>query len=138
MRLFVDLIDFLAQQRVSFDREHLSGANGSYDPLRRCVTLADDLEGDQETKTLTHETAHVVADHTLSMNSRDVETVAESAAFVVLNYYGIDSSGYSFRYVAKWAQDRPVFKRNLEAIQQVSHEIVGTLERAAQGVIFDS
>jgi hypothetical protein len=88
------------------------------------VTVADDVDGDQAVKTLTHETAHMVAGHTLHDNSRDVETVAESAAYVVLQHYSIDSSGYSFPYVSRWAQDRAVLKRNLEAIQQVSHEII--------------
>lgn len=128
MRLFVDLIDYLELQNVSVARENTQPANGYFDPLHRRVALDVDLSGDQATKTLTHETCHVVAGHTLGMNSRDVETVAESAAFVVLNHYGLDSSGYTFPYVASWAQDRTILKRNLGAVQQTAHRIIVDLE----------
>jgi hypothetical protein len=128
MRLFVDLLDYLETQGVPVSREELPHANGYWDPLARSIGLGTHIDGDQATKTLTHETAHMVAGHTIGMNDRDVETVAESSAFVVLSHYGIESRGYSFPYVARWAQDRAVLKRNLEAIQQVSHTIITDLE----------
>jgi hypothetical protein len=128
MLLFVDLMDYLELQNVPVARENTRPANGSFDPRRRRVALDIDLDGDQATKTVTHEACHMVAGHTLGMNSRDVETVAESAAFVVLNHYGIDSSGYTFPYVAGWAQDRSVLKRNLGAVQQTAHRIIVDLE----------
>jgi hypothetical protein len=131
MRLFVDLIDYLEIQDVPIAREHTKPANGYFDPKRRRVALDVDLNGDQAAKTLTHEACHVVAGHTLGMNSQDVETVAESAAFVVLNHYGIDSSGYTFPYVAGWAQDRAVLKRNLGAVQQTAHRIGDAMHKAA-------
>jgi antirestriction protein ArdC len=128
MRLFVDLLDYLEFQNVPVMREDTKPANGYFDPKRRRVALDVDLDGDQVAKTLTHEACHVVAGHTLGMNSRDVETVAESAAFVVLNHYGIDSSGYTFPYVANWALDRTILKRNLGAVQQTAHRIIVDLE----------
>lgn len=128
MRLYVDLVDSLDLQGIPVNREHLSRANGSFDPRTRRITIGDHIDGDQATKTLTHEAAHAVAGHTLGMNSQDVETVAESAAFVVLSHYGIDTSGYTFPYVASWARDREVFKRNLAAIQQTSHTIITSIE----------
>ena len=84
--------------------------------------------GDQRTKTLAHEVAHYVADHRGWTSREDAETVAESVAFVVLNHYGIDASGYSFAYVAGWAQDRAVVKRNLEAIQRTAHALIAGIE----------
>jgi antirestriction protein ArdC len=128
MRLFADLLDYLELQNVPVTRETTKPANGYFDPKRRRVALDVDLDSDQATKTLTHETCHVVAGHTLGMNSQDVETVAESAAFVVLNHYGIDISGYTFPYVAGWAQDRVILKRNLGAVQQTAHRIIVDLE----------
>jgi len=86
------------------------------------------IDGDQATKTLMHETAHMVAGHALGMDHRDVETVAESAAFVVLQHYGIDSAEYTFPYLATWAQDRTVLKRNLSAVQHTAHRIIRGLE----------
>jgi hypothetical protein len=96
MRLYVDLLDYLEIRGVSTDREHTAPSNGYCDPLRHHVAIGIHVGGDQATKTLTHETAHIVANHTMFDRRQDVETVAESAAYVVLNHYGLDSSGYSF------------------------------------------
>src|SRR5690349_19958038 len=103
MRLYRDLVDCLYVRGVSSDREHTAPPNGYFDPLRRHVGVGLHIAADQATKTLTHATSHVVAGHTLGMQHQEVETVAESAAYVVLHHYGLDSSGYSFPYIARWA-----------------------------------
>jgi antirestriction protein ArdC len=128
MYLNVDLLDYLESQGITTAREETRPANGYYNPLSSHVGIGLHIDGDQATKTLTHETAHVVAGHTIGMNNRDVETIAESAAFVVLEHFGIDSAGYTFPYVATWAQDREVLKRNLAAVQQTAHRIIAGLE----------
>jgi len=128
MRLYADLLDYLELYGVTAGREETQPSNGYYQPLNRHVGIGLHIDGDQATKTLAHETAHMVAAHSPGVERRDAETVAESAAFVVLTHYGIDSSDYTFPYVATWAQDRAVLKRNLAAIQQVSHRIIAGLE----------
>jgi len=128
MRLYVDLLDFNELQDVSVAREETEPSNGYFDPFSRHIGIGSHIDGDQATKTLAHETAHMVAGHNLGMHGPDVETVAESAAFVVLNHYQLDSSGYTFPYVSRWAKDRQVLKRNLEAIQKSAHRIIGMLE----------
>ena len=128
MRLYGDLLDFLETNGISVSREHTEPANGYFQPATNHVAIGYHIDGDQATKTLTHETAHVVAGHTLGMNGQDIETVAESAAFVVLTRYGVDSSGYSFPYVARWARDRTTLKRNLDTVQHVSSTIIAALE----------
>ncbi len=128
MRLYTDLLDYLELHGVTAGREETQPSNGYYQPLNRHVGIGLHIDGDQATKTLAHETAHMVAAHSPGVERRDAETVAESAAFVVLTHYGIDSSDYTFPYVATWAQDRAVLKRNLAAIQQVSHRIIAGIE----------
>ncbi len=128
MRLYADLLDYLELHGVTARREDTEPANGYYQPFTRHVGIGHHIDGDQATKTLAHEVAHMVAGHLSGIERRDAETVAESAAFVVLTHYGIDSSGYTFPYVATWAQDRAVLKRNLAAIQQVSHRIIAGIE----------
>lgn len=81
---------------------------------RDCGT--SDLAGLRELKTLMHEAAHFAADHIGGMRWEDAETVAESAAYVTLAHFGLDTSGYSFAYVAGWAGNIAVFRRNLAAI----------------------
>jgi len=128
MRLYADLLDYLELHGVTTGREDTEPANGYYQPFIRHVGIGHHIDGDQATKTLAHEVAHMVSGHLPGFARHDAETVAESASFVVLTHYGIDSSDYSFPYVAAWSQDRVVLKRNLAAIQQVSHQIIAGIE----------
>jgi len=126
--LYGALETYVTSQGLTVVREELSRENGYYAPLRKQIGIDNRLAGDQATKTLAHETAHFVADHRSGVARADAETVAESAAYVVLQHYGIDSRGYTFAYVARWAEDREVLKRNLAAIQQTSHAIITGIE----------
>jgi hypothetical protein len=96
------------------------------------VQLQVGMSPDQTAKTLAHETSHYVADHTAGVHRRDAETVAEASSYVLLNHYGIDTSGYSFPYIATWAADRQVLTRNLSAIQRVSDSLITSIEERAQ------
>ncbi len=49
-----------------------------------------------------------------------------------MQHFGIDTDGYSFGYVAGWAQDKQVLKRNLEAIQKTASTIIQALEQIAE------
>jgi len=55
--------------------------------------------------------------------------VAESSAFV-LGRYGIDTGAYTFPYVAHWAQDKAVLKRNLAEVQGVAAGLIAGIETA--------
>jgi len=119
---------YLEAEGIAVSHEQTQPANGYWEPAGRRIVLGLHLEGDQRAKTLAHETAHFVAGHELGMPNEDVETIAESAAFVILGHYGIDSSEYSFPYVARWAKDRRVLNRNLAAIQTIAHRIIDGLD----------
>jgi hypothetical protein len=49
-----------------------------------------------------HEVAHFLADHCGNVAREDEENIAESASYVTLMHGGLDTSGYSFPYVAGW------------------------------------
>lgn len=126
--LYGALETYVTAQGLTVVREVLARGYGYYAPLSKRIGIDSRLAGDQATKTLAHETAHCVADHRGGIARADAETVAESAAYVVLQHYGIDSSGYTFPYVARWAEDRAILTRNLAAIQQTSHTIIAGIE----------
>lgn len=122
-RLYSAMAGLMAIEGVTIKR--LPGkANGYYKPASKEIAVNFRLQGDQAAKTLTHEAAHHVAGHRGYMPLEDAETVAEGSAFVVLNHFGIDSSEYTFPYVAGWAADRKVLQRNLAAIQKTSHFLI--------------
>jgi hypothetical protein len=122
-------------------------AAGFYHPTKRQIvvrrSVIEDEDGAahplgdplnvQRTKTLVHEAAHYVADHRGTIDRRDAETVAEGAAFVVLARHGLDTSGYSFPYLATWVRDVAVLKRNLAAIQQTANILIGAVAGDAGG-----
>jgi hypothetical protein len=107
----------------------LPGANGLYRPQPPTIILALTQAGDQATRTLVHEAAHHVAltqalrAHAASRAA--AETIAESAAYVVLQHVGLDAGDYTFPYVAQWARERAVLLENLAAIQHVAHTLIG-------------
>lgn len=125
------LTTFLAQEQVSFAIENTKPAHGYYAPGKKHIAIDEDLTGDQFVKTLTHEVVHYVADHRGLTSREDGETVAEGAAFVVLNHFGIDSSDYTFGYVAGWAQDKEVLTRNLTAIQKSAQTVIAAIGGAS-------
>lgn len=121
---------YAARSGALVERDPAFPANGAYFPDAKRIVVNADLPGDQATKTLAHEVAHFVAAHDRAIPRADAETVAESAAFVVLHHFGLDSGRYTFPYVAAWARDKQVLQRNLGAIQQTSHRLIAGVEQA--------
>ena len=119
-----ELIGWLQGQGVTLTRRDTGRANGYYLPRTREIAVHRDLAGLRELKTLMHEAAHFAADHVGGVKWEDAETVAESTAYVTLAHFGLDTSGYSFGYVAGWAGDMAVFRRNLASIQQTAHTLI--------------
>jgi len=121
---------FLIEEGVRLSVEDTGRANGYYRPTDRLIALSDQLRGDQRTKTLVHEAAHYLADHRGQVTREDAETVAESSAFVLLAHYEIDAGSYSFPYVARWAEDTAVLRRNLAEVQTVAAGLIEAIERS--------
>lgn len=104
------------------------GPRGHWQPTRREIGVRRDLDGIGYIKTLTHEVAHMLADHRAGVDRNDAEDVAESAAYVVLSHFGIDTGGYSFGYIARWAKEVEIVRRNLGEVQRIAHRIIDAIE----------
>ena len=94
----------------------------------------------QTIKTLLHEMAHqklhdkdavVAADH-VSRNGKEVE--AESVAYVVCQHYCINTSDYSFSYVAGWSEGKetPELKSSLDKIRQTAADFIYQIDQKLQ------
>jgi len=78
-------------------------ALGAYVHASRTIRMRCDLAPVQYLKTLVHEMAHALL-HDPSVDQRDLaELEAESCAFLVCHQLGLDTSAYSFAYLANWA-----------------------------------
>lgn len=86
--------------------EHLGGANGTYTPNDQRIHILANLPPLQALKTLAHEAAHHYLQHTPTLDLRERafrELEAETTAFLVLHAFGLDSSSYTFPYLAHWS-----------------------------------
>ncbi len=81
-----------------------------------------------KTKTLAHELAHYVGGHTNHTGRDDAEVIAESAAFVALNHFGLETATYSFGYVAGWAGNIERVRKNLAEMQWVANVLIKAVE----------
>lgn len=98
------------------------------------IIIKEGMSEAQTLKTAFHETAHarIHSDSDKSREQKEVE--AESIAYVVCSHFGLDTSDYSFGYVATWAgrQDINLLKQSLQTISQTAKAIITDVERAME------
>ncbi|MEG0852937.1 MAG: ArdC family protein, partial [Angelakisella sp.] len=107
-----------------------SNANGYYQPEENRIAIKMGMSQEQTIKTTIHEIAHAKFEHGIETDRQMAEVQAESVAYVVCQHFGIDSSQYSFGYVASWSQgkDSSILKDCLASIQTVAKDIIGDVE----------
>jgi antirestriction factor ArdC-like protein len=103
------------------DGDH-STALGWYElNTRAIVVISTERSRAQQFKTLVHECTHGLLHPLGNAHERPVQEVeAESVAFVVCHALGLDSSGYSFPYVAGWAQGDDALKLVAESGERIA------------------
>jgi antirestriction protein ArdC len=109
------------------------GANGYYSRATNEIVVSVSISPAQKTKTLIHEIAHSCLhkewDPDISRGQREVE--AESAAYIVCQYFGLDSANYSFGYVATWSKADPdAVVRYGERIRKAATQIIDLADQA--------
>lgn len=109
-------------------------ANGFYSLDQKKIVVDDRLSERQTLKTLIHELSHALLHNTdipdAPKDSPTREVQAESVAYIVCQYFGIDSSEYSFGYIAGWSSGKEVseLKDSLEVIHTTSNSIISKIE----------
>ncbi len=109
----------------------LGGPNGYTDFGSRLVRVRDDVDEAQAVKTLAHEAGHVLLHQ--EQSSRDcrgiLEVEAESVAFMVTSAHGLDSSQYTFNYVAGWALNAVTEQRDLaDILRSTGQRVIGAAD----------
>lgn len=109
-------------------------AKGFYHHEDKSITIKENMSEVQTIKTAIHEIAHAKL-HDRDLKKSDVdkpkdrsteEVEAESIAYTVCQHFGIDTSDYSFAYVASWGsgKDTPELKSSLETIRSTASELI--------------
>lgn len=102
-------------------------ANGYYHIVDNRIAIKPDMSSSQTFKTLIHENAHSILHTKDTKYSRnEAEVQAESVAYIVCCALGLDTSNYSFGYIAGWSQDKSIaeLRQSLVLIEQTSKSIL--------------
>lgn len=115
---------------VTVEFKDLAGPEkGYFSKKENKIVVRNGMAQAQNIKTLVHEISHSIlhSDGKTSDNVQEVE--AESIAFVVCRYLGIDTGDYSFGYVAGWSGgDKDLVKGSMDKIQKTAHQIINIFE----------
>ena len=123
------VVDMLAERGYSVERQRYGSENGCTNYAAHLVTIAPDLEPAAACKTAVHELAHVILhEHRLAEARAQVETEAESVAYLVLDAFGLDAGAYSFAYTAGWSGGKAeIVTAALENAKRCAAEVLGEL-----------
>lgn len=130
--LWQKVLDFTASKKVTLSFEPKPDQDPEIKGWCNMTTgeiwIKPDEPRAQQTKTLIHEDAHHLTGLVPGLAEKDHETIAESVAFVVSAHFGFDTGVRSFPYVAVWAREAEVLKRNLEAVRKLSAQMIDEME----------
>ena len=116
------------------------GSHGYYHLTEKRIAIQEGMSELQTLKTAIHEIAHSklhaidpeapAIEQADRPDSRTREVQAESVAYAVCQHYGLDTSDYSFGYVASWSsgKDLKELKASLETIRATAHELITTID----------
>lgn len=115
-----------------------TGANGYYSQVEKRIAVRDGMSQIQTIKTSIHEVSHAM------LHNRDQftktgklpdsftrEVQAESVAYVVCSHFNIDTSDYSFGYIAGWSKNKelPELKESMGVIRETAAQIINKIEK---------
>ena len=125
---------------VPITYEDIEGeAKGYFHTTDHRIAIQEGMSQSQTVKTAIHEVAHAKLhdrernqdiDTVLDKDRNTKEVEAESVAYTVCQHFGIDTSDYSFGYIAGWSSDRDMkeLKSSLDTIRKTASELITGIE----------
>lgn len=133
---FVRAIKETSQVPISFE-DIEGGAKGYYSLTDKRIAIQEGMSQSHTIKTLVHELTHSML-HADNLNAspedkkdrNTMEVEAEATAYTVCQRFGIETSGYSFDYIAMWSSGREVeeLKASLDIIRETASKIITGIE----------
>ena len=138
---FVQALMNVATVPIGF--EDIPGdSKGYFHTEEKRIAVQENMSESQTLKTMVHEVAHSML-HNKEINRDDLmeapakdrntkEVEAESVAYTVCQHFGIDTSDYSFGYIAGWSsgKDMKELKSSLDTIRKTASELITEIEGA--------
>ncbi len=138
--VFMGAIQDVSPVPFRFD-EIPSGAKGYYSSEDKEIVIQERMSERQTMKTSIHEVTHA------KLHDRDImeemgekkdkltkEVEAESVAYIVCQYFGLDTSDYSFPYIAGWSSDKEMkeLRASMDMIRKTASEFIDQMEGRMQ------
>ncbi len=144
---FFEALERSCPVRVSFE-DIAGGAKGYFHTVENRIALQEGMSEAQTVKTMIHEMTHQklhsidpkaidLAEPKLTRNSKEVE--AESVAYTVCQHFGIDTSDYSFAYIAGWShgKDTPELKASMDRIRRAANEMITDIDGHFRAILME-
>ena len=143
--LFMEAIDEITPVPIRY--EDISGtAKGYFDPINKERVIRQGMGELQTVKTAIHETVHALLHDRDVMKAQGIlkdqltrECEAESVAYTVLSYFGLDTSEYSFPYIASWSsgKDMKELRSSMDTIRKTAGEMIDGIESGVRQRILE-
>ena len=127
---------------VPIELEEIAGdSKGYYDREAKRIAVQENMSESQTLKTMIHEVAHsklhskeVEQDEQMRKDRNTKEVEAESIAYTVCQYFGVDTSDYSFGYIAGWSSGRDTkeLRASMDTIRRTASELITGIEEQLQ------
>ena len=138
--IFMQAIREVSPVPVRFD-EIESGAKGYYSNVDKETVIREGMSESQTMKTAVHETTHaklhdrdIMEELGEKKNQMTREVEAESVAYTVCQYFGLDTSDYSFPYIAGWSSsmDMKELRSSMDTIRKTAGEMIDGMTEVMQ------
>ena len=127
---------------VPIELEEIAGdSKGYYDREAKRIAVQENMSESQTLKTMIHEVVHsklhskeVEQDEQMKKDRNTKEVEAESIAYTVCQHFGIDTSDYSFGYIAGWSSGRDTkeLRSSMDTIRRTVSELITGIEEQLQ------
>ena len=127
---------------VPIELEEIAGdSKGYYDREAKRIAVQENMSESQTLKTMIHEVAHsklhskeVEQDEQMKKDRNTKAVEAESIAYTVCQHFGIDTSDYSFGYIAGWSSGRDTkeLRSSMDTIRRTASELITGIEEQLQ------
>ena len=127
---------------VPIELEEIAGdSKGYYDRDSKRIAVQENMSESQTLKTMIHEVAHsklhskeVEQDEQMRNDRNTKEVEAESVAYTVCQHFGVDTSDYSFGYIAGWSSGRDTkeLRSSMDTIRRTASELITGIEEQLQ------
>lgn len=132
---FIEAIKRTSPVPIKFE-EMDTNAKGYYNIENKCIVIKDNMSEVQTAKTLIHEIAHSILhekdtgiEKEADRNTKEVQ--AESVAYATCQHFNIDTSDYSFGYIAGWSGGKEVeeLRNSMNVIRQTASDLINGIEK---------